>query len=62
MLTRQERGAAIAIVIAIGSAVGMTIFHLSIPIGCAIAGIGISIGTGVARGKFSCAGDSGKSK
>ena len=54
-MARSEKraGAAIAILAAIGAAVGMTVFHLSIPIGCGIAVVGILIGSGVARGKFS---------
>ena len=61
MATSQRRtGAAIVIVTAIGAAVGMTIFHLNIPIGCAIAVIGIVIGAGVARGRFSRSPDAEK--
>jgi len=54
-MARSEKraGAAIAILAAIGAAVGMTVFHLSIPIGCGIAVVGILIGTAVARGRFS---------
>ena len=51
--SHKKTGAAIAIMAAIIAVIGMTIFHLSIPIGCDIAVIGILIGTGVARGKFS---------
>ena len=58
--TERRPGAAIVILAAIGAAAGMTIGHLSIPIGCGIAVIGIVIGTGVARGRFSRADDSGK--
>ena len=54
MATSEKRvGAAIAIIAAIFAAVGMIVFHLSIPIGCGIAVVGMLIGTGVARGKFS---------
>ena len=54
MARSQKRvGAAIAILAAIFAVVGMTVFHLSIPIASAIAFIGIAIGTGVARGRFS---------
>jgi CBS-domain-containing membrane protein len=58
--SQRKTGAAIAIVTAIGAVVAMTIFHLEIPIGCAIAVTGIVIGTGVARGKFSSAPDATK--
>jgi len=54
MATSHRRtGAAITILAAIFAAVGMTVFHLGIPIGCGIAVVGMLIGTGVARGKFS---------
>jgi len=56
----KRTGAAIAIFAAIIAAVGMTIFHLSIPIGCGIAVVGMLIGTGVARGKFSSTPDATK--
>jgi len=60
--SHRTMGRAIAILTAIFAAVGMTVFHLSIPIGCAIAAIGIAIGTGVARGKFSRPPDAEKGK
>jgi len=55
MTTTSERrtGAAIAVLAAIGSAIGLTAGYLSIPVGVGIAVVGILIGTGVARGKFS---------
>jgi len=63
MATSNRRtGAAIAILTAIFAVVGMTIFHLSIPIGCALAVVGMLIGTGVARGKFSRPPDAEKGK
>jgi hypothetical protein len=51
--SHKKTAAAIAIMTAIFAVIGMTIFHLSLPIGCAVAVIGILIGRGVARGKFS---------
>jgi len=51
--SHRRAGAAITIFAAIIALVGLTIFHLSIPIGCGIAVIGIVIGAGVARGRFS---------
>jgi hypothetical protein len=51
--SHRRAGVAITILAAIGAVVGMTMGHLSIPIGCGIAVIGIVIGAGVARGRFS---------
>jgi len=55
MTTNRKIGAAIAIVAALIAVAGLTVAHLGVPISCGIAVIGIAIGTGVARGKFSSA-------
>ena len=61
MATSYKRvGAAIAILAAIFAVLGMAIFHLSIAIACSIAVLGIVIGTGVTRGKFSRPPDASK--
>jgi hypothetical protein len=51
--SKKAKGAMIAIFAATGSVVALTAGHVSIPISVGIAVIGIVIGTGVARGKFS---------
>ena len=58
--SRQQTGAAITILAALGSVIGLTVGHLSIPIAVGIAVIGIVIGTGVARGRFSRVSDAPK--
>ena len=60
MTTNRKVGAAIAIVAALVAVAGITVAHLGVPISCGIAVIGIAIGTGVARGKFSSVPDTTK--
>jgi len=51
--SHQKSGAAIAILAALGSVIGLVTGYLSRPSAVGIAIIGIVIGTGVARGVFS---------
>ncbi len=60
MTTNRKIGAAITIGAALIAVAGLTIVHLDIPIAVGIAVVGLLIGTGVARGKFSSAQDSSK--
>ena len=55
MATTSERmaGAVIAIAAAIFAVAGLAIGQRGVPIAGAIAAVGIMIGTGLARGKFS---------
>ncbi|MFZ0863655.1 MAG: hypothetical protein WCA27_22835 [Candidatus Sulfotelmatobacter sp.] len=53
--SHQRAGAAIAILAAFGSVIGLMVGHVSSLVAVGIAVIGIVIGTGVARGKFSSA-------
>ena len=47
----RKAGAAIAILAATGSVVGLTVSHIGVPMAGAIAVIGIAIGASVARKK-----------
>ena len=60
MTTNGIVGAGIAIVAALVAVAGITVAHLGVPISAGIAVIGIAIGTGVARGKFSSVPDTTK--
>jgi phosphate/sulfate permease len=53
MTANRKLGAAIAIVAALIAVAGLTVAHLGVPISDGIAVVGILIGVGVARGKFS---------
>jgi hypothetical protein len=59
-LSHQTVGIAIVIVAALIAVFALTIAHLDIPVGVGIAVVGLLIGTGVARGKFSSVPDSTK--
>jgi hypothetical protein len=56
----RQTGSAIVIIATIGAVIGLVFFHLSITVAVGIAVIGILIGTGVARGRFSATADSTK--
>jgi phosphate/sulfate permease len=60
MERHRKIGAAIAIVAALIAVAGLTVAHLGVPISDGIAVVGILIGVGVARGKFSSAPDAAK--
>ena len=52
-ISEKRAGAAIAILAAIIAAAGLMFGHLAVSTGVGVAVVGILIGTGVARGKFS---------
>jgi hypothetical protein len=56
----RRTGAAIAILAATGSVVGLTVGHIGIPFAGAIAVIGIAIGVNVARKKVATTPDATK--
>jgi hypothetical protein len=53
MATNRKIGAAITLVCVIAAAIGVVVGFLSITTAVGIAVVGILIGTGVARGRFS---------
>ena len=59
-MTNRTLGAAIAIGAALVAVAGLTVAHLGVPISGAIVAIGIVIGAGVARGRFSRGQNTGK--
>jgi hypothetical protein len=55
MTTNGKIGAAIMLIDAVGTAIGVVVGFLSITTAVGVAVVGIVIGTGVARGAFSTA-------